>query len=1027
MKQFKLPLTNLLWLAKLLCYIFVILTGLAIVAGQILMDNSAAINSFFGAQTQMRIDEEVDPNMSEEEKEALKKKAIYYPTEIETIDELIDKGDRMAEQVVAEGSVLLTNGNGSDGKPALPLQTGASVSLFSASSVYPAISGTGSGGADKTKAGNELFREGFREAGLQVNDELYNWYISNKGYTRQGSGASTARYWTIGDANWSALPAAKTNKVDAAVFILARMGGEGADLDITSGNKSDMTNGDYLALSQTELDVLKNLKAEKAKGTFGRIIVVMNSAYQVCGLDNPEIEVDALLWTGSIGNRGTQAIGNILAGNVNPSGRLSETFWTKHSENPAMVNFGDFTYQSKSSGTTGSKYVVYQEGIYVGYRYTETRYEDAVLEQGNAGSFNYYNTVDYPFGYGLSYTKFDYSGFNAVYDKLNDVYNVTVTVTNSGSKAGKEAVQIYLQKPYTVYDKSNAVEKAAVELVGFGKTKLLGAGDSDTLTIKVKRRDFASYDANNAGTYILDTENNYYLTAARDAHEAVNNILRAKGTAESKLAARGNTGKGDFSLVKAVKVDTRDEKYYSKSANGTEIVNRFDDVDILRFEPDGVNARNFKYTTRSDWEGTLPKSGVALLRTAKMNEMYNLSQGGALKKDVEVVDYPTYGEADAKPSLMLIDLRAYTDGDDDPTNDEWIPYDDPLWDEFLDQLTFEETAALLDNGFRLTVGLERFGKPETLDHNGSCGIKHWGEGKKLGMQMLAPTDHERITSNTATNYPCNSTVASTFDYALLTDYGNQWGEDALWVGYNGLYGPGANINRTAYNGRNFEYYGEDPYISGMSVAAMSEGMSERGLYMYLKHCVLNDQETNRHGINTWANEQTIREVYLKAFQIAIEDGGCEGVMTGFNSLGATWSGAQGFCKTVLHGEFGMTGIAVSDYAQDYMNYPVGVLYGNDLPDGSRVGAFKKYEKNYSELAWAMRESAHHILYTVLHSNAMNGVTANTKFVKLTPPWVTAVGAVQITLYVLLALSAAFLAYEIVANILAKKSEEEQNG
>ncbi|MCI8612209.1 MAG: hypothetical protein HFE48_00720 [Clostridia bacterium] len=1012
----KLPLSNsaMLLLSKILCYVFVVLTALVFVGGGILTENSIAINSFFGIQTQQRIDKEDDG----EEKDY-----TYYKSVNESLDSVIENSDKISEEIVAEGSVLLKNEN------ALPLKDGASVSLFGASSVYPALTGTGSGGNDKTKPGNDLMREGLKSAGLKVNDELYDWYKANKNYARQGTGSGTAKYWSIGDASWSQITTnAKTAKADAAVFVIARMGGEGADLDINTGDKNDMTDGDYLALSPTELDVLKNLKAEKEKGTFGKIVVIMNSAYQVCGLDDPALGVDALLWTGSLGgggtygiagNRsigGTRAIGNILAGKVNPSGKLSATFWKDHSANPAMVNFGNFTYSGGSGDAIRKNYVVYQEGIYMGYRYTETRYEDSVTGRGNAGAFDYYGAVEYPFGYGLSYTDFAYSDFK-VTGPVKDVYTLSVKVTNTGSKAGKEAVQFYLQKPYTDYDIENKIEKASVELVGYAKTQVLDAGASETVSVEVNRREFASYDAYKARTYIVDA-GDYYFTAARDAHDAANNILKAKNVAESKLSARGSTTLGDKNLVKSYNEKSLNTTAYSKSANGTPIVNRFDDADILLFEPDGANAADFKYTTRSDWAGTLPTKGVSLARTAKMNEMYNISQGSALERDTEIKEYPKYGQDNG---LLLIDLRVFSDENGEPT-DEWIPYDDPLWDEFLDQLTFKETVALLSNGFRTTVGLNRLGKPETLDHNGSGGVKNWQTNTRGQEYMLADKNDPRITGNQSNTYPCNATVASTFNHDLQKRLGEQWGEDALWVGYNGLYGPGGNLYRAAYNGRNFEYYSEDPFLSGMSIAAMSEGMSEKGLYIYLKHCVLNDQETNRHGINTWFNEQTMREVYLKAFQIAIEVGGVEGVMTGYNALGATWSGAQGFCKSVLHGEFGMTGIAVSDYKQSYMFYPVGVLNGNDLPDGQVTGVFEKYEKYYSEMAWAMRESAHHVLYTVVHSNVMNGVSASTIFIKITPAWVTALEVGKIVITVLAVLSALFLAYEIAAVYLNKKRQ-----
>lgn len=1017
----KLPLKSkrLLLVSKILCYVFAVFLGITVIAGTILNENSGAINSFFGIKTQMRVDETDDPNLTEEEKAALeaerKKNATYYPTGFETADDVIAAGHKMGERIVAEGSVLLKNDNN-----ALPLGRNATVSLFSASSTYPAISGTGSGGNDKSKPGNEKFREGFTNAGLKVNDSLYDWYVANTQYARVGTGSGTNLWWSINDASWAQIETnAKTNKADAAVFVLARMGGEGLDLDVTTGDKSDMTDGDYLALSPNELDVLKHLKEEKSKGTFKKIIVIMNSAYQVCGFDNPDIEIDAILWTGSIGDTGTNAIGDLLAGNTNPSGRLTETFWTKHSYNPSAVNFGKFTYVGGSGSTINKNYVVYQEGIYMGYRYTETRYEDVVTARSGAGNFDYYTAVDYPYGYGLSYTNFTYSNFKYTYDKVKDIYTVSVTVKNTGNVAGKEVVQIYLQKPYTPYDIENHIEKASVELVGYGKTQILEPNATETLKIEVKGRDFASYDAYNEGTYVLDA-GKYYLTAAKDAHDAVNNVLRAKGVGTDKFSAKGNTTLGSAELVKTLEFGF-DKVKYSKSANGTEIVNRFSDVDILTFEPNSDNAKNLKYISRNDWEGTMPQTGVTLTRTALMNKAYDRSQAKELSRDGEETEYPVYS---ADNGLQLINLRMSYDKDGNPV--EEIPYDDEAWDEFLDQLTWQETAQLVANGFRFTEGIERLGKPKTLDHNGSCGVKWWNEGAKNGIPTrLVPDDHEYVTNKLTVNYPCNSTASSTYNYDLLVEYGNQWGEEGLWAGYSGLYGPGANLYRNAYNGRNFEYYGEDPYSSGLSVAAMSVGMSKRGVYIYLKHCVLNDQESNRHGVNTWANEQTIREVYLKAFQIAIEDGGVEGVMTGFNALGATWTSAQGFCKYVLHGEFGMTGIAISDYWQSYMNMPMAVLGGGDLPDGTPgASVFDKYKRNYAQVAWAMRESAHHILYTVVHSNAMNGVTSSTRYIKITPAWVTAVEAVKITVAALFALSALFLVYELVAKYLPDRSKQE---
>lgn len=985
--------------SKALTYVMVALFGLTMVGGQIALDNSSAINTEFHIASQEIINP-VDTEHME--------KYTYYKSNFDNFNDVLVSGKNIARESVGEGATLLLNNNN-----VLPFAENTGVTLFGATSVFPVLSGTGSGAwIDSVSKGSTLYKTGFEQAGLKVNPDLFNFYVNNATkYCRDSAnGVGTKVDFTIGEAKWDDIK----DVVDAsiadykhAIFIVGRQGGEGKDFKMTTGDKNDMTDGNYLTLSPKEISVFQKLKEYKEQGKISDITVIMNSAYQVCGFDE-DYGIDAMIWSGSIGTYGTYAIGDILTGKINPSGRLSDTFWTNHMMNPANYNFGDFTYSDRTiTGEGYDKYVVYQEGMYMGYRYSETRYEDKILGTSNVGTFDYYDTVSYPFGYGLSYTNFDYSDLSCDYNSSKDEYNISVKVKNTGSVAGKEAVQLYLSKPYTSYDKYNHIEIPSVGLIDYAKTGLLAANETETISFKVPRRELASYDAYNKKTYILEA-GDFMFTIGKDAHDAVNNVLIAKGKTTSDTLAKGNTGYGDAALVKKVTIEQNDYKSYAKSLNGTDITNAFDTADIKIFEPNGENKNAFEWTTRSNWADTVATKGVSLKRTNKMDAYYQASLGAEIKPDTTPQPRPAYG---VNNNLQLVDLRAYPDDDLDPTNDVWIDFDDPLWDDFLDQLTWEECVKLLSRGQRHTEGLGRLGKPETLEHNGGVGFKTYNAcvtGRRLASESDVKNYRQKII-----NYPCNGTVASTFNKELTYKMGVQWGEDALWTGHNMLYGPGNNLHRSAYNGRNFEYYSEDPILTGFECRVLDEGMATKGAYAYLKHCVLNDQETNRQEcINTWCPEQAIRELYLKAFQIPIENGPITGVMTGFDGLGPVWTSAQGFCKQVLHGEFGMKGVAISDYigGNDYMT-KIGdaLIHGGDLPDGEvAFSVLNAYKNNHSEVEWAMRKSLHYMMYQTVHTNVMNGITPNTRMVEITPLWVSLISVGRAASGILLVGSVAFL-------------------
>ena len=456
--------------------------------------------------------------------------AQYYTSDFNSAEEMVNYGLALTQQVEAEGAALLMNNNN-----ALPLAADAKVSTFSSSSVNLVYGGTGSGNIDASTA--DTLRTALEKVGVTVNPTLWDFYTTGAGkdYSRKTAGTVAKSSEVTAEVPWDVYTDEVKDSVaqygDAAIVTLSRVGGEGADLSYGEVN--------YLALDENEKAMLQNVAEMKKNGTVKKTILLINSAnaLQVDFLKNNEYDIDAALWIGDVGISGINAVAEILTGKVNPSGSLVDTYCYDNFSAPAMWNFTPTTYEGYVEGgdvsAKAKSYMIYQEGIYVGYKYYETRYEDFVTGNGNAGDYAYSDVVAYPFGYGMSYTSYDISDMNVSYNAADDTYTVTVKVTNTGDMAGKKTVQVYVQSPYTDYDKKNGVEKSAVSLVGFGKTGMIEPGASETLSMTVNKRDIASYDTYGAGTYILDA-GDYYFTAATDAHNAVNNILAAKGyTVES--------------------------------------------------------------------------------------------------------------------------------------------------------------------------------------------------------------------------------------------------------------------------------------------------------------------------------------------------------------------------------------------------------------------------------------------------------------------------------------------------------------
>ncbi len=903
--------------------------------------------------------------------------------------------EELALQAAMEGSVILWND-----EQALPLNKGAKISLFGMSGVNYLFLENGSGGMSVVPKGTSL-KTVLTDAGFQVNNALYNKYMSCL-----GSGARQMSPYKTGEPSWGELgsPSSSVSKYgDAAVMIISRESGEGRDITEYVVNEH-LDKNNFLELDVNEDSVLTHLKELKDNKKISKIIVLINTAHAMCfeHLAN-DYGIDACVWVGEGGRMSYEQVASVLTGEGDypVSGHLTDTFTYNAKSAPAYINYGkEGKYTPISEGvdtewdwyggikTHNGRYVVYQEGIYVGYRYYETRYEDCVLNRGNAqgaagiaagngSKWSYGEEVAFPFGYGLSYTTFAYSDFGVEKDGGN--YNVSVTVKNTGDKySGKETLQVYLQKPYTDYDKEKGIEKAAVELAGFAKSDNLAPGQSQKLTVTVAAEDFKTYDAYGEETYILEA-GDYYIAAGTNAHDALNNILAAKG----KTTADGMDYNGNASFVEKVTVSKSDYEKYSKSSQtGYEITNQFDNADLNLYE--GTKDQHISYLSRKDWNATFPVAET-VLKCVDDKMVYDMQVGHEIAAK-EGDEMPVYGTVTAEEGELTLAMLME------------LEYDDEKWQDLLNQMTLEEQQWMCSYGLHFLAGAESVAAPGLKAKDGPCGIKE----SNLGMQMA---------------FPCPTTMAATWNTELIEKLGDAMGMEVLHLGFTGLYAPGANIHRTAYEGRTFEYYSEDGFLSGKMLSSEVKGLQNRGLIVFTKHLVLNESETNRIGVSTWANEQSIREIYLKPFEYAVSEGHMNGVMSSFNRLGCTWSGAhRGLLTEVLRNEWGFVGLVETDAvsgavaSKGEMTHMIdpnakaaGLLAGNDVwMDGGSESYFSDYTDNPTVML-ALREACHRILYCQLHSNAMNGTSTSTRIVRITTWWQEALAALRITVVVIFVL------------------------
>ncbi len=945
----------------------------------------------------------------------------YYKSDYLKADGTLD-GDaltkwqkELCEQIQGEGTVLVENKS-----KALPLKSGAGITCFGRSSADVIYGGTGSGQVDTANAAT--MSKALTSAGFKVNDAMLSWYETKIAELKEAKlNRSTPGMFTEFEAvpNATRIAEIPTTQVetsgvsydgykDVAIVTIGRSGGEGCDL--ATGEFTDGKS--YFELQEEE----KNLLRYVASQGFGKIVVLINSsnAMALNWLNNSEYKIDACLWIGGPGQYGLNSVAKILKGDINPSGRFVDTYSTSSLSSPAMENFGAYTWANADKedgkyngkingveidGTPGDltkvryavHYMVEEENIYVGYKYYETRYEDCVLNKGNAtattgcyassGAWNYGEEVNYPFGYGLSYTTFKQELTKTTYDQDSDQYTLTVKVTNTGDVDGKSTVQVYGQQPYTDFDREHGIEKSAIQLVGFGKTGTIEHGKSEEIQVTVDGKEMVTYDAKVNKTYIQEA-GNYYLAVGDNAHDALNNVLNAKN-------ATGMDAAGDSSKVYKYTVDSTDAtKYaYSKKNVGTKITNQFDSADLNYYGDNLVT-----YLSRNDWKGTYPKSYDVL------NANDKIINGLQFNYEKDTTNYKEIKTGSTETSYSIAMMRG-------------CEYENPAWEDLLNQLNWTEIAEIVGHAGYGTQQVTSINLPATIQADGPQGIK----GQYAGSATVA--------------YTSEPVMAATFNLEILENVGKSMGEDALRIDtgrVSGWYGPAMNIHRTPYCGRNFEYYSEDSLLSGKCAAKEVAAAQKKGLCCYIKHFAVNDFETYRQSVATFATEQEIREISLKSFRYAVEEGGATAVMTSFNRIGTRWAGAhKGLLTNVLRNEWGFVGVVLTDAVmanRNWMDVSIGVEAGNDtwLSSGDwLVSKIQEWAKDDYKLQNNLRTSCKNFLYAYVNSTAINGLSSNDKIVAITPAWQSALIGTTIGVGVL---SGVFLALYATACILNRKED-----
>ncbi|SEK22762.1 beta-glucosidase [Pseudobutyrivibrio ruminis] len=884
-------------------------------------------------------------------------------------DEAIEEAKALATEIAEEGIVLLKNDDA-----ALPLAEGTKVNVFGWSSTNPIYGGTGSGALSDAYPTVD-FLTGLTDAGIEYNQDLVDFYTGWR--TERPTVGMMGQDWTIPEptvSEYGSLISDAKDFSDTAIFFIARSGGEGADLPQSydgeetysddgssffgatgvrySDQKDDLdASKSYLELSNREQALLDEVTAN-----FDKVIVVVNSANAMeLGFVNDYSQIKSVLYCPGTGQTGFDGLGEILAGQINPSGKTADTFVSDLFATPTANNFGDFDYTNMDEygyenmfaegGMAYPTFVNYVEGIYVGYKYYETAYAEA--EAGNM-EFDYDSAVLYPFGYGLSYTTFSQEMGPITNDGTTVSFDVTVT--NTGDVAGKDVVEVYYNPPYT----NGGIEKAAANLIQFAKTSTLEPGASETINISFALEDMASYDTYGEGCYVLEA-GDYEISINSDSH--------------NKIAT-------DTVTVGSTIVYDESNKRESDQVAAT---NQF-----------GFAEGDVTYLSRADGFANYDKATAAPTSYEMSDEAkatyFNETNYDPTDYNNDSDVMPTTG---ADNGVKLADLRG-------------LDYDDPMWDTLLDELTVTDMNTLIELGGYETSAVDSIGKVMTYDCDGPASINN------------------NFTGQGSIGFPAAVMIACTWNKDIALAFGESIGRMANDMDVSGWYAPATNTHRSAFAGRNFEYYSEDGVLAGWMCANAVNGAREWGVYSYVKHFATNDQETNRTNfLCTWLNEQSLREIYLKSFEIVFKNSNPGATMVAFNNIGTVPAEAcSELLNTVLRGEWGFRGLAETDYfgGYGYQDADRMIRNGCDLMLATySTPQSTVTDQESATSVIAMRTASHNILYTVVNSRAYDSEISGGL-----PTWEKILFAIDAVLVLLIAC----LEYFAVKKYLAKKKEVE---
>ena len=1014
--------------------IFAVLLAILIGAGNVLNARTAFLNSRLGTSNYKTIKHESD------------KDGIYFDSEFKSIEDVVNALQNTAAEIASEGAVLLKNENAG-----LPINKASEkVTLWGLNSQEPVLGGlVGSSVALDPTTGQKAYglEEALAEKGFNLNADMIAFYngdatadyrMRSQFFGQEVFGHSLSPiFWAmpvgpmeyfVGEAPASLYGDELLASADdsVALVVLSRDNSEAADYSLAMHNT---TPGDSferpLALSQYERDMIALAKAHST-----RVVVLLNadSPMEIGELKDDE-GINSILWIGAPGMYGMLGVADVLSGDVNPSGALPDTYAANVTSNPAMANFGVYLYDNSeymegnavlTEANKANWFVVETEGIYVGYKYYETRYEDTVLGVNGAasevgstsgGPWNYANEIVYPFGFGLSYTSFEQK-LESVSVEVGGTGTATVSVTNTGSVAGKSIVELYVQAPYT----AGGLEKAAVNLIGYGKTDVLQPGASETVTVSFDPAYIASYDQNavkadgTQGAWVLD-EGTYYLAIGNGAHEALNNILALKQKSEDGLFVN------KYETVSADNAKTWELGEVDIETYSANVKNALQDADINNLIPGTV-----EYMIRADWTKGWETIGMLHPSDAMMvgltNNTYSLSENAG-----NVV----WG---AQNGLRLCDF-ILTDEAGNFTG--VLDINDAQWNQLMDQMSLEEAIDFIEQGGDDLENIDSIGFPRTYMYDGPLGFVYDQVGGYATKWAASNSDEPTYVGSDSpyAKYsmavmPTAPVVAATFNKDLIEREGEMLGEESLWSNDASIIGPGLNLHRSPYCARNHEYFSEDPMLSNITADAYCKGCTSKGLMAEPKHLAFNHQEMNRAGMSTFFTEQAGRETELRCFQGCMSDNSAKMVMTAFNRIGTVFAGAHaGVQEQIVRNEWGYTGGIITDMVNgaDYMNWKDSILGGGgamlsnattyDTTEWGTMTASKAKIAKDAVFQQKMKDAIKYYAYTIAGSNAMNGITSDVELVYVRTWWQNAYLAATICAGVLTALFAVLYVLRLV--------------